>query len=159
MQDLNQLMGFVVDESTSGSDNRSQEQWCSLDEISSLSQLRTLRLENWDRGASAISKHRRFLLKDNVHLWRLELMSLHVSEEPYGEEQLTGAEEIFEVLCPPPSLENVIIMGYIRFWYPSWLNPSNIIFLCSLKMVPLGLLPNLGFLVIEDFAALEKHWT
>ncbi|KAJ1277154.1 hypothetical protein BS78_05G272900 [Paspalum vaginatum] len=93
------------------------EKWCSLQEVGSLSLLRTLELGNLgvvpSSSLAAMAK-----IRDKEQLRSLTLRC-YVSDDEgpnideVTEEDFQQVEEVFNELCPPPQLQELYIRGYI----------------------------------------------
>lgn len=164
---LTKLSGFVV---SSSNDN---ESYCTLRELSSLSQLKSLSVYNLEKTTSK-AEASTVALRTKSRLTRLELhctppssssRSARVSYEQEATERIT---EVFEELCPPRCLETLRIRGYFGRSYPSWMMndlPSSLPSLTRLelekcdfceRLPPLGLLDQFDYLVVRGASAVKK---
>uniref|UniRef100_M8BN03 Putative disease resistance protein RGA3 n=1 Tax=Aegilops tauschii TaxID=37682 RepID=M8BN03_AEGTA len=122
--------------------------WCSLDELGPLSQLRVLVLTELEN-VSAASFAANARLSEKMHLISLLLYctsklgddGLVKEKEGVSEEEQQRIEKVLDKLCPPPGLEYLHIKGYFGRQLPSWM--------MSTSMVPLD---NLNTLLIDDLA-------
>ncbi|VAI94382.1 unnamed protein product [Triticum turgidum subsp. durum] len=122
--------------------------WCSLDELGPLSQLRYLGLITFENVSDA-------LFAANARLGeKMHLISLYMhytsklgddglikEKECVSEEEQQRIEKVHDKLCPPPTVEYVQIDGYFGRQLPIWM--------MSTSMAPLN---NLNTLLINDLA-------
>ncbi|VAI82129.1 unnamed protein product [Triticum turgidum subsp. durum] len=143
--------------------------WCSLDELGPLSQLRVLVLTELENvSASSFAANAR--LGEKTHLIKLFLGctsklgddGLVKKNEGVSEEEQQRIEKVLDKLCPPPSVEYITINGYFGRQLPSWMMSTSMVPLNNLKTIlfydlacctqlPNGLcqLPNLQFLQVS----------
>jgi Leucine-rich repeat (LRR) protein len=116
--------------------------WCSLDELGPLSQLRHLvliQLEN----VSAASFGSKAKLCEKVCLTDLYLLctsrlgedGLVKEKQGVSEEEQQRIEKVFDELCPPPSTENIYINGFFGQQLPSWIMSTSTVPLNNLKVL------------------------
>ncbi|KAM3364195.1 hypothetical protein ACQJBY_014487 [Aegilops geniculata] len=143
--------------------------WCSLDELGPLSQLRFLELDELEN-VSAASFAANARLGEKKHLIRLLLFctsklgddGLVKEKEDVSEEEQQRIEKVLDKLCPPPGVEAIKIKGYFGRQLPSWMMSTSMVPLNNLKTIlfddlaccaklPNGLcqLPNLQFLQVS----------
>ncbi|XP_037404115.1 putative disease resistance protein RGA4 isoform X2 [Triticum dicoccoides] len=158
---LNALQGFPVG---NGSDNADVQDGWELEELSFVSQMRSLNLNRLKNAAHCTSNT---VLADKKHLKVLTLEWTEQREEEYQEEDICNAESVFEQLIPPRNLEQLFIRLYFGRRYPTWFGTT---YLCSLvhlairysqscvDLPPLGQLPNLKYLLIVGSYALTKGY-
>ncbi|TVU04011.1 hypothetical protein EJB05_50427, partial [Eragrostis curvula] len=146
---------------------QSDGEWCSLEELGSLSRLRELVIHGLEAvlpcgGSSAAAKVK---LHDKQQLQQLQLFWNNPSEEEDNSDAvLQRVEEVIDQLRPPRHLEVVNFENYLGRRGPSWLTAAGAVALNSLiglqmkglpfcTQLPDGLcqLPSLEFLAI-DFA-------
>uniref|UniRef100_M8B7H8 Putative disease resistance RPP13-like protein 1 n=1 Tax=Aegilops tauschii TaxID=37682 RepID=M8B7H8_AEGTA len=103
--------------------------WCSLEELGPLSQLRGIGLVGLENvsDASFVTKVR---LDQKVHLSRMRLLSSIACKKNQG-----VIEEVFNELCPPPCIEIISVEGYIRRQLPRWMMSTATMPLNSLRML------------------------
>nr|XP_020168297.1 disease resistance protein RGA2 isoform X3 [Aegilops tauschii subsp. strangulata]XP_020168298.1 disease resistance protein RGA2 isoform X3 [Aegilops tauschii subsp. strangulata] len=122
--------------------------WCSLDELGPLSQLRLIGLVDLEN-VSAASFAANARLGGKMHLIDLFLYctsrlghdGLVKEKEGVSEEEQRCIEKVFDELCPPSSVENLDIKGYFGKQLPRWM--------ISTSTVPLT---NLKYLMLSDLA-------
>ncbi|KAJ6791734.1 putative disease resistance protein RGA4 [Iris pallida] len=165
---LTKLSGFVV---SSGNDS---ESYCTLKELSSLSQLKSLSVYNLEKATSK-AEASTVALRTKSRLTRLELHCTPPSSSSrsarvvhYEREAAERITEVFEELCPPRCLETLRIRGYFGLDYPTWMMndlPSSLPSLTRLelekcdfceRLPPLGLLDQFDYLVVRGASAVEN---
>ncbi|KAL6653880.1 hypothetical protein ACP70R_008804 [Stipagrostis hirtigluma subsp. patula] len=96
-------------------------EWCSLQELGPLSQLRELAIS----GLSAVpssSMAAEARIRDKVQLRYLQLAcGNHETIAEVAEEDCQRVEEVFDQLCPPPLLERLDLFGYTGRRAPGWM--------------------------------------
>ncbi|XP_017700351.2 putative disease resistance protein RGA3 [Phoenix dactylifera] len=179
LHQLRLLGGFVSNGSEgrrSGAGGDPHGRFCTLEELKSLTQLRCMSIQNLER-VSNRAEARAAALKAKSHLGVLflhctlpssssDVQQPHAND--YKEEDIKKIGEVFEELCPPPSVELLEINGYFGRKFSSWMmTPSssslrNLRWLelkhCSLcqQLPPLGMLPQLDNLCIEGAFAVTS---
>ncbi|XP_044428755.1 uncharacterized protein [Triticum aestivum] len=150
--------------------------WCSLDELGPLSQLRFLELHQLENVSTA-SFAANARLGEKMHLIRLLLYctskmrydGLVKKKEGVSDEEQQRIEKVFNKLCPPPGVEYLEINGYFGRQLPSWMMSTSMVPRNNLKTIlfddlacctqlPNGLcqLPSLQFLQVSR-APCIKH--
>ncbi|KAG1326160.1 putative disease resistance protein RGA3 [Cocos nucifera] len=186
LQQLRSIGGFVANGSEGGrsgvGDDRKQDKghqhgrFSTLEELKSLSQLNFLTIYNLER-VSNRAEARAAALEAKHHLLYLHLHCTLPSsssdvQQPrandYEEEEIKRMGEVFEELCPPPFLETLEINGYFGHKFPNWMMTPSSSLLRNLRRLdlvhcarcrqlpPLGMLPQLDYLNIEDAAAVVR---
>ncbi|KAM3310106.1 hypothetical protein ACQJBY_031039 [Aegilops geniculata] len=121
--------------------------WCSLEELGSLSQLNELSLESLENVSSALLAAKAGVnAKKQLTYLGLKcggrvgdgLVQGEVSESK-EEEQII--EAVFDVLCPQPCIEHIVIKRYFGRRLPRWMASTAMVPLESLKIVALKHLP------------------
>ncbi|CAM0955726.1 unnamed protein product [Alopecurus aequalis] len=111
-------------------------EWCTLEELESLSHLRTLRiqgLENVPDGSVAA----RAMISNKKHLSFLDLICHKNDDDDDDDDEEEEEEEekrqliaekdqekieaVFDELCPPPYLEDLFMSGYFGRRLPNWM--------------------------------------
>ncbi|EMS64987.1 Putative disease resistance protein RGA3 [Triticum urartu] len=116
--------------------------WCSLDELRPLSQLRFLELIHLEN-VSAASFATNARLGEKIHLIDVFLYctskvgddGLVKEKEGVSEEEQQRIEKVFDELCPPPSVEFIHIDGYFGQLLPSWMMSTSKVSLNNLKFL------------------------
>ncbi|KAK1610185.1 hypothetical protein QYE76_033858 [Lolium multiflorum] len=109
-------------------------EWCSLEELGPLCELRKLglnSLENvYDPSSATMAR-----LCEKVHLTDLILRCSSRTDDGLvkDEEEERKIVELFDKLCPPPCLDFLEIVGYFGQWLPSWMMSTSAVALESLK--------------------------
>ncbi|CAM0958159.1 unnamed protein product [Alopecurus aequalis] len=100
--------------------------WCSLEELGPLSELKELGLEGLENVSATLSVAKARLIAKK-HLNKLALSSnIRVGNnglvvEGVSEEKQKIIEVVFDELCPPPCLEYLVIKGYFGRQLPRWM--------------------------------------
>ncbi|KAF7099247.1 hypothetical protein CFC21_100906 [Triticum aestivum] len=116
--------------------------WCSLDELRPLSQLRFLELIHLEN-VSAASFATNARVGEKIHLIDVFLYctskvgddGLVKEKEGVSEEEQQRIEKVFDELCPPPSVEFIHIDGYFGQLLPSWMMSTSKVSLNNLKFL------------------------
>ncbi|VAI94343.1 unnamed protein product [Triticum turgidum subsp. durum] len=133
--------------------------WCSLDELGPLSQLRGLGLTELEN-VSAASFAANARLDEKMHLKLLMYFTRKLGDVSKEEQQ--RIEKVHDKLCPPPGVEVLKIEGYFGRQLPSWMMSTSMVPLNNLKAISLNdlacctqlpnrlcQLPNLQFLEVS----------
>uniref|UniRef100_A0ACD5TS89 Uncharacterized protein n=1 Tax=Avena sativa TaxID=4498 RepID=A0ACD5TS89_AVESA len=132
----------------SGFQTHMDDNWCSLDELGPLSNVKFLELCNLEN-VSATSFAANARLGEKMHLIKLSMQctsrmghdGLVKDNEGFSEEEQRRIEKVFDELYPPHSVEDINMHGYFGQKLPSWM--------MSTSTVPLN---NLKFLYLSDLA-------
>uniref|UniRef100_A0A0D9XVP9 Uncharacterized protein n=1 Tax=Leersia perrieri TaxID=77586 RepID=A0A0D9XVP9_9ORYZ len=103
-------------------------EWCSLQELGPLAQLRVLGLSNLENvPVASFATEARLGEKSHLSYLILQCSSrvdeggFVASEEGVSEEEQRQIEEVLDELTPPPCLENIEIIGYFGERPPRWM--------------------------------------
>jgi len=119
------------------------DNWCSLDELGPLSQLKVLVLRKLEN-VSAASFAANAKLGEKMHLIKLFMKCTSrlghdgLAKEGVSEEEQQRVEKVFDELCPPPSVEYLDIHGYFEQQLPSWMRSTSTVPLNNLKVLCLS---------------------
>ncbi|XP_048546348.1 disease resistance RPP13-like protein 4 [Triticum urartu] len=116
--------------------------WCSLDELGPVSQLRLLGLTELEN-VSATSFAANARLSEKMHLIRLLLHCtsrlgddvLVKEKDGVSEEEQQRIEKVYDKLYPPPGVEVLQIKGYFGRQLPSWMMSTSVVPLNNLKTI------------------------
>lgn len=141
---LTNLRSLVWFPAHMGSTPTNAEDWCSLEELGPLSQLRELRVEFLENVSSS-SFSAKAMLSDKKHLTSLSLRcsnklgddDLINEDQCISDEEQRRIEEVFDELCPPPSLDNLVIEKYFGQRLPKWMMSTATVTLQSLTTLKL----------------------
>ncbi|TVU26670.1 hypothetical protein EJB05_29225, partial [Eragrostis curvula] len=123
--------------------------WCSLVELGPLSKLIELYIHGLENVSSSIVAKKTDLC-GKVHLRKLGLCctckhghndQLFKEEDYISGEGHQNIEEVFDELCPPPSVENLTINTYFGRRLPIWMTSNDVVPLGSLRIIVLEELP------------------
>ncbi|CAM0953219.1 unnamed protein product [Alopecurus aequalis] len=147
--------------------------WCSLEELGALSQLRSISIVGL-QNVSAASFTTKARLGEKVYLSMLRLFCNSrlgnggLMEEIIPEKDQRIVEEVFDGLCPPPCIEYIRVHGYYGRQLPRWMKSTTMTHFNSLRTVKLndlacctqlpdglGQLPCLEYLVVDRAPAIE----
>ncbi|KAL6653881.1 hypothetical protein ACP70R_008805 [Stipagrostis hirtigluma subsp. patula] len=111
------LIGFPVHMGMDG-------EWCSLEVIAPLSQLRNLTVKGLENVSSS-SFAEKAMISSKSHLSYLELncsSSRSIGSEDEIEQKQQVIEEVYDKLCPPNCIENLGMEGYFGRRLPNWMS-------------------------------------
>ena len=114
--------------------------WCSLDELGPLSQLRCIGLVSLQNVSDAsFATEVRLGEKLYLSIMGLDCTSLlgddGLVRDEVSEKDQQVIEEVFGELCPPPSIEDIRIRGYFGRRLPRWLMSATTTPLNSLRII------------------------
>ncbi|KAE8766850.1 putative disease resistance RPP13-like protein 1 [Hordeum vulgare] len=113
--------------------------WCSMEELGSLSQLNYLALERLENVSSALLAAKAMVnAKKQLTYLALECGS-RVGDVSDPEKQIL--EAVFDALCPQPCIEHISIERYFGRRLPGWMASTAMVPLQSLKVLCLEHLP------------------
>jgi hypothetical protein len=160
LTNLRTLHGFPAQE---------DDGWCSFEELSPLSELRTLGLHGLENVSGTLSAAKS-KLAEKMHLTKLFLICSKLGNDGV----LNGLEhqqieEVFDELCPPACLDYLVINGYFGRRFPRWMMSSldvplqnlRILFMADLAcctQLPNGLcqIPCLQFIQIKRAPSIKR---
>ncbi|VAI42164.1 unnamed protein product [Triticum turgidum subsp. durum] len=148
---------------------RMDGEWCSLEELGPLYQLKHVGIQGLENVTASLSAAKA-KLSEKVHITHLNLKCSSVLGDNgmIEEEEQQRIEVVFDELCPPPRLEILFVEGYFGRRLPRWmmssdlpLNSLRILFICDLAcctQLPDGScqLPYLEFIQIERAPAIKR---
>ncbi|OEL38404.1 putative disease resistance RPP13-like protein 1 [Dichanthelium oligosanthes] len=118
LTNLRRLHGFPVHKDMDGN-------WCSLEEIGPLSQLRILTLHGLENvAASSLAEMAMIRTKEHLDYLVLDWSTsgcIELGDEIEKQQQQHIAEEVLEKLCPPPRIGSLWIRGYFGRMLPNWM--------------------------------------
>lgn len=147
--------------------------WCSLEELGPLSQIKELGIEGLENVSTSLSVAKA-RIGAKTHLTKLVVTwGSRVGDDglvkEVSEEEARRAEEVFHEICPLPCLEHIRIDGYFGRQLPGWMMSTATMPLVSLKVLgmhdlacctelPDGLchLPCLEFLKVTRAPAIKR---
>uniref|UniRef100_A0A453TE73 Disease resistance protein RGA4 n=1 Tax=Aegilops tauschii subsp. strangulata TaxID=200361 RepID=A0A453TE73_AEGTS len=116
--------------------------WCSLDELGSLSQLRFLGLVQLENvSAASFAANARLGEKTHLIMLLLDCTSKLADDgslkekEGVSEEEQQRIEKVLDKLCPPLGVEYLEITGYFGQQLPSWMMSTSMVPLNNLKTI------------------------
>jgi Leucine-rich repeat (LRR) protein len=139
LTNLRMLLGFPVHTDTDGG-------WCSLEEIEPLSQLRKLSLHGLENVPPSSLAENKAMVSRKEHLDYLQLKWsssgwMELRDELVKQHRQHVVAKVLEKLCPPPSVQHLIIEGYFGGMLPSWMTVRATEAYKSLMMLKLEDLP------------------
>jgi hypothetical protein len=148
--------------------------WCSLEELGPLSDLRDIELVGLE-GVSASSFATKASLVEKMHLTKMVLSCKSrlgddgLAKEAVSEKDQGINEEVFYELYPPPCIEDISINGYFGYQLPRWMMSTatrplqnlktlefNDLACCTLLPDGLCMLQCLEFLVVNRAPAITR---
>lgn len=111
-------------------------EWCSMEELRSLSQLIVLGINTLENVSSLFAK--KVMLAEKVRLSYLVLgctSRLGVDGQMVKDEEQRQIEEVFDELCPPLSLDTLEINSYFGQRLPKWMMSATLSPLNSLRVL------------------------
>uniref|UniRef100_A0A0D9VXM8 AAA+ ATPase domain-containing protein n=1 Tax=Leersia perrieri TaxID=77586 RepID=A0A0D9VXM8_9ORYZ len=165
LENLAEMLGFP----TNLDDDK--RDWCNLEELGYLPNLSALHLEGLEK-ATFGSMAARAKLSSKQHLTQLELRcTSRISangevQDEVSKEDCERIENVFDHLCPPPSIDRLTIAGYFGHRLPQWMETvaafrslRRLVLedyaCCDRLPIGLGQLPYLDYLWIEHAPSIE----
>ncbi|KAK1297408.1 putative disease resistance RPP13-like protein 1 [Acorus calamus] len=144
---LQTLRLFRVYNSNDDGSGPLQHRQCNIEELKYLSELRCLGIENLDKVPGRVEA-KEAMIRDKIHLKSLSLGCSNPGSQEPEEGEMNRIEEVFEELCPPPSLESLLLHDFFGRKLPSWMSSSlwNLKYLKLHGLINLQQLPSLGCL-------------
>ncbi|KAL6908010.1 hypothetical protein ACP4OV_002180 [Aristida adscensionis] len=130
LTNLRMLKGFPVHMDMDGD-------WCSLEEIGSLSQLRDLTIKGLEN-VTASSFAEKAVISNKRYLSYLEMnctgsRSIGLGDEMEQKQQVI--EEVYDKLCPPICIETLAMQGYFGRRLPNWMSAPATAAFTSLRFL------------------------
>lgn len=116
--DLRSLLGFPA---------HTNNDWCSLEELAPLHQLRSLSLEGIEKVNASYLATLKAMFSSKMHLRSLHLngsksnKSRSTNNVSNTEKQQQLIHEVYELFFPPPCLESLVMERYIGRRLPNWM--------------------------------------
>ncbi|KAH7660104.1 P-loop containing nucleoside triphosphate hydrolase protein [Dioscorea alata] len=153
LEHLHHVEGLIIGDS--GDDG---EEGCNLEELQVLEKLSYLSVRNLEKSSSKSSS----LLSSKIHLRELRLCcTANYTNEHIQHQEMDKIVQVFDDLCPPPGLEDLLIDSFFGGRYPKWMSSTSINAalpeLIYLKLVNCSNclhLPQLKYLMIEGATAI-----
>ncbi|KAH7690190.1 P-loop containing nucleoside triphosphate hydrolase protein [Dioscorea alata] len=161
LEHLHHVEGLIIGDS--GDDG---EEGCNLEELQMLEKLSHLSIRNLEKSSSKSSS----VLSSKIHLRELRLCcTANYTDEHIQQQEMDKIVQVFDDLCPPPGLEDLVIDNFFGVRYPKWMLSTSIntallelIYLqlldCSNcpQLPQLGQLPQLKYLKIIGAVAIAS---
>ncbi|KAH7660093.1 P-loop containing nucleoside triphosphate hydrolase protein [Dioscorea alata] len=158
LEHLHHVEGLII-----GDNGDDGEEGCKLEELQMLEKLSYLSVRNLEKSSSKSAS----VLSNRTHLRELELRCTpNYTDGHIQQQEMDKIAQVFDELCPPPCLEDLLIDNFFGGRYPKWMSSTSItialqelIYLvlinCSNcpQLPQLGQLPHLKHLRIEGAAA------
>uniref|UniRef100_A0A0E0J7V2 Uncharacterized protein n=4 Tax=Oryza TaxID=4527 RepID=A0A0E0J7V2_ORYNI len=126
----------------------SKDEWCSLEELGPLSQLRDLHIKGLENVSASSSAAKAMLgAKKHLAIWWLECTDRQRDDGFLKEEGIISIDEqrrikeVFDELCPSYCLEQLYIRGYFGWQLPKWMTSKASVRLDRLTSLKLDGLP------------------
>lgn len=111
-----------------------KQYWCSLEELGPISHLKRLQLNNLEDVSRSSYAAKAELAKKHLTNLTLSCTSTLGNEVLVKEKQ--QIEDVFDELCPPPSLQELAIRGYFGCRLPKWMmSPASVTPLKGLRFL------------------------
>lgn len=153
LKHLNHVTGFIV-----GDSDGDRGEGCKLQELEMLESLGHLEIVNLEKSCSKSAS----VLSNKNCLRELVLCCTFNTDVHIQQEEMENIVHVFDELCPPPCLEDLVIANFFGGRYPKWMASTSInsalLELIYLKLIncsncphlpQLGQLPELKYLMIN----------
>ena len=140
LTNLKEILGFPAHMDTTGASSKKND-WCSLEELGTISQLRWLELNKLENvSASFFATKARLASKEHLTTLKLACTRTHLPDtrvlfdDAISRDNQQIIEDVFDELCPPPCLASLSIKGYFGCRLPRWMMfPTSVAPLKGLK--------------------------
>ncbi|KAH7660106.1 P-loop containing nucleoside triphosphate hydrolase protein [Dioscorea alata] len=152
LEHLHHVKGLII--GNSGDDG---EEGCNLEELHMLEKLSYLSVRNLEKSSNKSSS----VLSSKIHLRELRLCcTANYTDEHIQQQEMDKIVQVFDDLCPPPCLEDLLIDNFFGGRYPKWMSSTSIatalqelIYLILINCSNCPYLPQLG-----QLAQLKYLW-
>ncbi|KAH7660097.1 P-loop containing nucleoside triphosphate hydrolase protein [Dioscorea alata] len=118
LEHLHHVKGLII--GNSGDDG---EEGCNLEELHMLEKLSHLSIRNLEKSSSKSS----LVLSSKIHLGELWLCCTpNYIDGHIQQQEMDKIVQVFDELCPPPSLEDLTIGYFFGGRYPKWMSSTSI---------------------------------
>ncbi|XP_039120588.1 putative disease resistance protein RGA1 [Dioscorea cayenensis subsp. rotundata] len=115
---LHHVEGLIISDSI-GDDG---EEGCNLEELQMLEKLNYLSIRNLEKSSSKSAS----VLSNKTHLRELQLCcSANYTDGDIQQQETDKIVQVFDNLCPPPGLEDLLIQDFFGGQYPKWMSSST----------------------------------
>ncbi|KAH7660100.1 P-loop containing nucleoside triphosphate hydrolase protein [Dioscorea alata] len=157
LEHLHHVEGLII-----GNSGDDEEEGCNLEELQMLEKLSHLSVRKLEKSSSKSSS----ILSSKTHLRELDLCctpNYNYADGHLQQQEIDKIVRVFDDLCPPPCLEDLLIQDYFGSRYPNWMSSSTSINSALLELIylqlidcsncpqlpQLGQLPRLKYLKID----------